>query len=162
MKSDSTNGKRDRNASLRRKAWICVAAGALGAVVLAATPSTIVYAQTAALVQVDVKMVSLGWRASKLRGASVVNDKNERIGTIDDLIIDKQGKIFAVLQVGGFLGVGGQLVAVPFETLNVDDRGRRIVLPGATKDALRKLPEFKHADDGDQKSDQKSDQKRSK
>src|ERR1700754_4911729 len=56
------------------------------------------------------------WRASKVVGLSVYNDKNESVGSINDLLTDKDGKIVAgVIGVGGFLGVGEHLVAVPFE-----------------------------------------------
>jgi sporulation protein YlmC with PRC-barrel domain len=56
------------------------------------------------------------WRASKVVGLSVYNDKNESVGSINDLLTDKDGNIKAVvIGVGGFLGVGEHLVAVPFE-----------------------------------------------
>jgi sporulation protein YlmC with PRC-barrel domain len=56
------------------------------------------------------------WRSSKLVGLSVYNDKNESVGSINDMLTDKNGKIVAVvIGVGGFLGVGEHLVAVPFE-----------------------------------------------
>jgi hypothetical protein len=40
--------------------------------------------------------------------------------------------------------LGGHLVAVPFETLVIDDEGRGVQLPGASKDELKKLPEIKY------------------
>ena len=56
------------------------------------------------------------WRASKLVGLSVYNEKNESVGSISDMLTDKNGKITAVvIGVGGFLVVGEHLVAVPFE-----------------------------------------------
>jgi sporulation protein YlmC with PRC-barrel domain len=56
------------------------------------------------------------WRASKLVGLSVYNEKNESVGSISDMLTDKNGKIVAVvIGVGGFLGVGEHLVAVPFD-----------------------------------------------
>ena len=49
-------------------------------------------------------------------GLSVYNEKNESVGSINDLLTDKNGKIVAVIiGVGGFLGVGEHLVAIPFE-----------------------------------------------
>jgi sporulation protein YlmC with PRC-barrel domain len=58
------------------------------------------------------------WRASKLVGLTVFNDKNESIGSINDLITDKNGTIqAAIIGVGGFLGVGEHLVAVNFDQL---------------------------------------------
>jgi sporulation protein YlmC with PRC-barrel domain len=56
------------------------------------------------------------WRASKMAGLSVYNDKNESVGSINDMLTDKSGNIKAVvIGVGGFLGVGEHLVAVPFD-----------------------------------------------
>jgi sporulation protein YlmC with PRC-barrel domain len=58
------------------------------------------------------------WRASKLVGLSVYNDKNESLGSINDLLTDKSGNIKAVvIGVGGFLGVGEHLVAVPLDKI---------------------------------------------
>lgn len=63
------------------------------------------------------------WRASKLVGLSVYNDKNESVGSINDMLTDKNGKIVAVvIGVGGFLGVGEHLVAVPFEKVKFSDQ----------------------------------------
>ena len=82
---------------------------------------------------------------SKLIGSNVINDKNEKIGTVDDVVADKDKKqlSFAVLQVGGFLGVGGHLVAVPYDSLVIDDTGK-VTLPGASKDELKKLSQFNY------------------
>jgi sporulation protein YlmC with PRC-barrel domain len=99
-------------------------------------------AQTVQLVTVDVKAVSQGFQASKLIGKRVQNDKNEKIGTLDDLVIAKDRNLFAVLEVGGFLGLGGYLIAVPYESLTISDDGVKITLAGGSKDALQKLPEF--------------------
>src|SRR6202790_886077 len=58
------------------------------------------------------------WRASKVVGLSVYNDNNESLGSINDLLMDKSGNIKAVvLGVGGFLGVGEHLGAVPFDKI---------------------------------------------
>jgi hypothetical protein len=48
-----------------------------------------------------------------------------------------------VLSVGGFLGLGTKYVVVPFGSLHIQDK--KVVLPGATKDALKALPEFKYS-----------------
>jgi sporulation protein YlmC with PRC-barrel domain len=96
------------------------------------------------LVKVDVSVVGKGYRASKLIGANVVNDKNESVGKIDDIVIDNNRVMYAVVQVGGFLSVGSRLVAVPYDSLKIDEAGKKIVLPGASKDELKKLAEFKY------------------
>ena len=58
------------------------------------------------------------WRASKLVGLSVYNENNESLGSINDLLTDKSGNIKAVvIGVGGFLGVGEHLVAVPLDKI---------------------------------------------
>jgi hypothetical protein len=105
-----------------------------------------VLSATVNLVVVDVVKVAEGHRASKLIGSTVKNDKDESIGSIDDMIVGRDRALFAVLQVGGFLGLGGRLVAVPFDHLQVNDAGDKIVMAGATKDELKKLPEFKYLD----------------
>ena len=56
------------------------------------------------------------WRASKLVGLSVYNEKNENVGSINDLLMDKQGSVkAAVISVGGFLGMGSRLIALPLD-----------------------------------------------
>jgi hypothetical protein len=92
---------------------------------------------------VDVVKVADGMRTGELKGKPVVNDKNERIGTIDDLIIGSDKVLFGILQVGGFLGLGSHYVAVPYQELKISD-GPKIVLPGASKEELKSLPEFKY------------------
>jgi sporulation protein YlmC with PRC-barrel domain len=100
--------------------------------------------QTVELAKIDVQKLAAGYRASKVIGSNVVNEENEVIGKIDDLLISLDGKEpYAVLSIGGFLGMGTHLVAVPYETLkSIDDK---IELPGGTKNSLRMLPEFKYA-----------------
>lgn len=63
------------------------------------------------------------WRASKIVGLSVYNDGNESLGSINDLLTDKSGNIKAVvIGVGGFLGVGEHLVAIPFDKIKFVDQ----------------------------------------
>lgn len=100
--------------------------------------------QTVQLAKLDVIKVATGYRVSKVIGTSVVNDANDTVGKIDDVIIGQDGKApFVVLSVGGFLGVGDRLVVLPYDQLRTT--GGKVVLPGATKDALKALPEFKYA-----------------
>jgi sporulation protein YlmC with PRC-barrel domain len=99
-------------------------------------------AQAVQLVKVDVAAVSKGFRAKKMLGATVINDKKQEIGKLEDMVIDEKKQIFAVLQVGGFLGLGGHLVALPYDSLEIRDEGKTIELPGASRDALKALAEF--------------------
>ncbi|MGY8676581.1 PRC-barrel domain-containing protein [Bradyrhizobium sp. UFLA05-153] len=73
---------------------------------------------------------------------TIVNDKNETIGKINDFIFSKDGRIFAVLSVRDFIGAGPHLVAVPFNSLKLDESRGFIVLPGASRAALEKLPVY--------------------
>jgi sporulation protein YlmC with PRC-barrel domain len=94
----------------------------------------------------DVVQLASGYRASKLAGADVFNKNKDTIGTVDDLIVSPGGDrgTYAILSVGGFLGIGKHLVAVPFNDLQITNR--RVVLPEATRKSLEALPEFKYAD----------------
>jgi len=98
--------------------------------------------QEVGLVPLNTKEVAKGYRANSLKMKSVLNDKGEIIGHIDDFIFGKDGSIFVVLAVGDFVGVGGALVAVPFRSLKLDDPSGMIVVPGASRAALQKLPVF--------------------
>jgi sporulation protein YlmC with PRC-barrel domain len=63
------------------------------------------------------------WRASKIVGLSVYNENNENLGSINELLMDKNGKVQGiVLSVGGFLGMGSHLVAVPYEKVKFVDQ----------------------------------------
>ena len=75
--------------------------------------------------------------ASELLGREVINDADESIGRIDDLMIRGNQVAFAILSVGGFLGIGGHRVVVAFGDLLVDDE--EVVLPGATREALKRM-----------------------
>ncbi|MFC0692236.1 PRC-barrel domain-containing protein [Paraburkholderia humisilvae] len=102
--------------------------------------------QSVTQTRVDVVHMGAGFRASKLTGATVYNRDKDRIGTIDDLILSpSEQNAFAILSVGGFLGMGKHYVAVPFNSLQISDK--QIVLPDATKQSIEALPEFKYAPD---------------
>jgi hypothetical protein len=71
--------------------------------------------QTVSLMKVDPASLATGYRTSKVVGSTVVNETNQTVGTIDDLIVTPTEKVpFAVLSVGGFLGMGTKYVVVPF------------------------------------------------
>jgi hypothetical protein len=119
-----------------------------GAAVLAAALSGPAFSQgapqTLSLMKVDPATLATGYRTSKVVGSTVYNEANETVGTIDDLIVTPIETVpFAVLSVGGFLGVDAKYVVVPFSSLIVKDQ--KMVLPGATKDSLKSLPEFKYS-----------------
>jgi len=100
--------------------------------------------QTVAIFKVDPASVATGFRASKVIGGTVLNETGASIGKVDDIIISADGKApYAVLSVGGFLGVGSKLVLVRYQDLNFANN--KITLNGATKEQLTALPEFKYA-----------------
>jgi len=100
--------------------------------------------QTVTIFKVDPVTVATGYRATKVIGANVVNETGASIGKIDDVLISADGKApYAVLSVGGFLGVGSRLVLVRYQDLNFANN--KVTLNGATKDNLAALPEFKYA-----------------
>ena len=67
----------------------------------------------------------------------------KKIGALDDAIITKDHDIFMPIQVGGFLGIGSRLVVLPFGAFKIDNR--KIVVPNASKEQLKKLADFKYA-----------------
>jgi hypothetical protein len=94
----------------------------------------------------ETELVATGWRVSKLLSAEVRNDRDEKVGEIDDMIVSADGTLsVAVIEVGGFLGLGVHRVAIPVRQLVLSPTAPKVVLPGATKDALKGLPEFKYS-----------------
>lgn len=87
-------------------------------------------------------------RASKIIGSSVYNDHDQKVGSIDDLLIGQDGKMSAVLSVGGFLGMGTKYVEVPYSDLTFGNTQRnsdnRVVLKGATKESLKTQPAYNY------------------
>jgi len=127
-----------------KKAMVLASAAIIGVALLSGRAGAQGTPQTVDLVKVDVQKLSAGYRASKVVGSSVVNGANETIGKIDDLLVSSDGKEpYAVLSIGGFLGVGTHLVVVPYDTLKFADK--KVILPGGTKEGLKMLPEFKYA-----------------
>lgn len=89
------------------------------------------------------------WRSSKLVGMTVYNKANDKIGSINDLVMGPDGKIsHAVIGVGGFLGMGEKLVGISFGDLqlNRDTDGKTHVIVDSTKEALENAPDYKYHD----------------
>ena len=147
--SSDGNARHMRPRGSPRSAWPTapstrVAGVATMIVVIAAALVPVASAAPVELVVVDVVQVANGYRASKLHGATVSNPQNQKIGTLDDLIVGKDRVLFAIVEVGGFLGIGSHLIAVPYSSLQISEDGSRIVLPGATREQVKGLPEFKY------------------
>jgi sporulation protein YlmC with PRC-barrel domain len=93
----------------------------------------------------EMKLVVVGWSVKRqLLDKEVRNDKNEKIGEVEDVIVSPKSKTisWAIIGVGGFLGVAEKKVAIPMDQLAIQ-KGK-LVLKGATKDALRKMPDFRY------------------
>jgi len=101
--------------------------------------STVVGSATA-----ELRKVTPGWSANRqLLGQAVFNDKNERVGAVDDIVIAPDKAIsYAIIGAGGFLGVGKHDVAIPVSQLTQVDG--KFVLAGATKDGLKAMPSFEY------------------
>jgi sporulation protein YlmC with PRC-barrel domain len=95
----------------------------LATVAFAQTPMTNAGSNTTSTAAMSDQSFQGDWRASKLVGLNVYNDNNENVGSINDLLTDKNGSIKAVvIGVGGFLGVGEHLVAVAFDKIKFVDQ----------------------------------------
>ena len=118
---------------------------------IALMPSIIAEAQVAGSTVLGVtalelrEVLTLGWSAKRqVLGQPVYNDKSQRIGAVDDLIIAPDKAVsYAIIGVGGFLGVGKRDVVIRLSQLIRQVDGS-FVLVGATKDALKALPPFEY------------------
>ena len=93
----------------------------------------------------EAREVASGWSAkNKILGQPVFNDKNERVGSIDDIIIAPDKAVsYAIIGAGGFLGLAKHDVAIPVSQFKLIDN--KLVLAGATKEALKASPPFEYA-----------------
>lgn len=109
------------------------------------------YAQTSGtstlgVSQQELQVAERGWSAKKdIMNKAVYNDNNDKIGNVDDVVFsrNKSGESFAIIGVGGFLGMGKHDVAVPINHLKY--QSDKLILRGATKDALKAMPDFQYA-----------------
>ena len=81
--------------------------------------------------------------ASSIIGDSIENIQGEKLGSIDNLMVNiKKGMVeYAVLEFGAFLGIGGKLFAIPFTELKLDP-AKKVFLLDRDKDFLENLPGF--------------------
>lgn len=117
---------------------------------IALMTSTMAQAQVAGSTVVGVAAAELGdvtrgWSARRqVLGQAVFNDKNERIGTVDDIIIAPEKAVsYAIIGAGGFLGIDRHDVVIPVSQFKQIDG--KFVLAGATKETLKGMPPFEYA-----------------
>ena len=86
-----------------------------------------------------------GWSVKKkILGKHIYNDAKQKIGKVDDIIIGPDRAVtYAIIGAGGFLGIDKNDVAIPIKQFKIEDG--KFILPGATKEALKKMPPFKYA-----------------
>jgi sporulation protein YlmC with PRC-barrel domain len=92
----------------------------------------------------ELVTVAKGWSAKKqIMGKDVYNEKSEKIGVVDDLIIAPEKAVsYAIIGTGGFLGMDKHDVAIPMNQFKMEDG--KITLPGATVDAVKAMPTFQY------------------
>jgi hypothetical protein len=93
----------------------------------------------------ELRDVAVGWSAKRqILGQAVYNTQDERVGSVDDIIVSGDKAIsYAIINAGGFLAVTKHNVAVPVSQLKLVDG--KLILPGATKEALKAYPPFEYA-----------------
>jgi sporulation protein YlmC with PRC-barrel domain len=116
---------------------------------LIATPACfaqqVVGSTTLGIAYAELRDVTTGWSTKKqVLGKKVFNDTGETVGKIDDIIVSPDKAVsYAIIGAGGFLGVGRHDVAIPVNQLKENDG--KFILAGATKDAIKDMPEFEYA-----------------
>src|SRR5258706_5742631 len=101
--------------------------------------------QTIGISVEESKLILTGWSVRKaILGKPVFNEKDERVGVVRDIIVAPDHSVsFAIIAAHQFLGVAVHDVAIPIEQLDFADG--KLVLPGATRDAIKALPKFDYA-----------------
>lgn len=82
-------------------------------------------------------------RAEQVIGSEIYSAKGERVGEIEDLVIGEKDKVtYAIVDVGGFLGMGEHQVALPFDELAARDDSSLMMSESMDKEELRQMEEF--------------------
>lgn len=119
---------------------------------IALMPSIIAQAQVAGSTVLGVtalelrEVATLGWSTKRqVLGQPVFNDKSERIGEVNDIVIaPDMARSYAIIGVGDYLGVGKRDVVIRLSQLVKQADGKWVIV-GATKETLRALPSFEYA-----------------
>jgi len=120
------------------------------AVLAPLTTAMPVFAQVAGTTTIGVQVaelseVAIGWSAKRqILGHVVYNAKGEKVGRVDDLIIASDKSLsFAIIGAGGFVGLARHDVAIPVNQFH--EREGKLVIEGATKEAIKALPKFEYS-----------------
>jgi len=92
----------------------------------------------------ELVTVVKGWSAKKqVMGKDVYNDKDEKVGVVEDLIVAPDKAVsYAIIGAGGFLGMGKHDVAIRMNQFKLVEG--KFTLPGATKEAVKAMPAFQY------------------
>ncbi len=92
----------------------------------------------------ELVILAKGWSATKqIIGKDVYNEKNEKVGVVEDLIIAPDKAVsYVIIGAGGFLGMDKHDVAIRINEINMVEG--KIILPGASKDAVKAMPAFQY------------------
>jgi sporulation protein YlmC with PRC-barrel domain len=131
---------------MKRKIMAAVAAASV--LLTAATMSLgqqIVGSTQLGVAVAELRDVTTGWSVRHhVLGRTVYNDSGDAVGKVDDIIVAPDKAVsYAIIGAGGFLGVGRHDVAIPVSQLKETDG--KLVLAGATKEALKAIPSFEYA-----------------
>ncbi|AWJ83140.1 hypothetical protein TSH58p_06145 [Azospirillum sp. TSH58] len=85
--------------------------------------------------------------AENMMGKNVYGTDNEKVGEVEDIILDSNGQAQQlVISSGGFLGIGEKQIAVDISNANWDAQQERVQLSGMTRDQVKAMPEFEYSD----------------
>ena len=95
----------------------------------------------------ETTRIAMGWSVKKtLMGKSIYNESGQKVGKVEDLIISPDRNVsYVIVGAGGFVGIGRHDVAIP--VTQIQDRAGKLVMPGATKDMIKDMPQFAYATD---------------
>ena len=144
--NDGRNRRRNRKGAAMKKGIVVALALSVVLSLLAGMASAgVAGSATIGVAVEEMKAVALGWSAKKqILDKDVYNDSNDKVGEVEDLIVTPDKAVsYAIIGVGGFLGIDRHDVAIPAGQLKI--QGGKLMLPGATKDVLKALPKFEYA-----------------
>lgn len=96
---------------------------------------------------VEASRLTLGWSVKRsILGKPVYNETGAKIGEVEDIIIVPDKNVsYVIIGAGGFIGINRHDVAIPVAAL--DDKGGKLILPGATASIIKSMPRFDYASD---------------
>ncbi len=128
-----------------RKTLIAGCMGVIMAVAAGQIGAQVAGSRTLGVPATEITTLTHGWSAKKkIIDKPVYNDMDEKVGEVEDIIVAPDNAVsYAILSVGGFLGLGEHYVAIPFNQFTVGKE--KFVLPGASKETVKALPKFDYA-----------------